>query len=265
MMLKYLEMLEEFPEELRRPLAKLFSAFEEDMRARFEVRREDLQRLSDAVEELIRSHREAEKRLTKLEETADKLLQAHASVERRLSSLEERATRLERAVEGLERAVEGLERAVERLERAVDELRETQRSLDTRVRRVEIQIGALGARWGIGSEEAFRNGMRGILEELGFRVERYTAWDEEGVVFGRPEQVELDVVITDGKTAVVEIKSSVSRGDVAAFQRKAEFYERKEGRRIDRKVIISPFFEPGAREMAEGFGMELFTCVLDFQ
>lgn len=91
------------------------------------------------------------------------------------------------------------------------------------------------------------------------------AWDEEGPVFGRPEQAELDVVVTDGKTVVVEIRSSISRGDVAAFQRKAEFYERREGRRIDRKVIISPFIEPGAREMARGPGSGALHIRLRFQ
>ena len=46
-------------------------------------------------------------------------------------------------------------------------------------------------------------------------------------------------------------------GDVAAFDRKSSFYEEREGRKVDRRIIISPFFEPGAEEMANtGLGFE---------
>lgn len=121
---------------------------------------------------------------------------------------------------------------------------------------MELKIGALGARWGIGSESAFKNAIRGILEDMGLRVERYVRFDEEEMVFGRPDQ---DVVISDGRVMAIEIKSSISRGDVAAFARKVEFYERREGGKVDRRIIISPSLEPGAEEMARGFGMEVYT------
>ncbi len=40
-------------------------------------------------------------------------------------------------------------------------------------RRIDQTIGTLGARWGIMSEETFRNPLRGILEEnFGVKVER---------------------------------------------------------------------------------------------
>ena len=152
------------------------------------------------------------------------------------------------------------------MEEAVERLAEAQRGTEERVsklaeitRSVELKIGALGARWGIGSETAFRNAIRGILEEMGFHVERYLRFDEEGIVFGRPDQIELDVVIRDEKVFLIEIKSSVSRGDVSAFERKVRFYQEKEGRRADRKIIISPFLDPGAEDMARGFGIEVFT------
>ena len=39
--------------------------------------------------------------------------------------------------------------------------------------RLENIIGGLGARWGIMSEEAFRQGVRGILTDVGLKVERF--------------------------------------------------------------------------------------------
>lgn len=47
-------------------------------------------------------------------------------------------------------------------------------------------IDALGAR-GIISQQAFREGLRGVAEkELGLRVEKWVRWDEDGYVFGHP-------------------------------------------------------------------------------
>ncbi|MCP4696388.1 MAG: DUF3782 domain-containing protein, partial [Gammaproteobacteria bacterium] len=52
-------------------------------------------------------------------------------------------------------------------------------------------IGALGARWGIQSEQAFRSGLAAILEKtFGVKVENYHDFDDTGKVFGQPDQVE---------------------------------------------------------------------------
>ena len=60
-------------------------------------------------------------------------------------------------------------------------------------------IGALGARWGLQSETAFRNALAGILEQhFGVQVLNVNEYDDEGVVFGRPDQVELNVIIKNG-------------------------------------------------------------------
>ena len=67
---------------------------------------------------------------------------------------------------------------------------------DNAIRRFNHTVQGLGARWGLQSEDAFRNGLAAILtDELGFRVERYEGYDNSGSVFGQPEQVEMDVII----------------------------------------------------------------------
>jgi hypothetical protein len=132
-------------------------------------------------------------------------------------------------------------------------------------RTVETQLGGLGARWGIQTEEAFRNAMKTILEEVGFTAKRYLAYDTEGEVFGRPDQVELDVVIQDGKVIVLEIKSSLDRGHVHLFTRKVAFYTRKTGQQVARQVIVTPYPERGSRELAEVLGVEMYTDASAFR
>ncbi|MEM2572476.1 MAG: DUF3782 domain-containing protein [Archaeoglobaceae archaeon] len=123
------------------------------------------------------------------------------------------------------------------------------------------QISALGARWGIMSEKAFRNGVEGIVEkEFGAKVERWVKKDVDGFVFGYPSDVEVDVVIRDGKTILVEIKSSISQGDVLVFKRKAEFYEKETGVKPSKLVMVTPFADEKAIELAANLGIEIFNA-----
>lgn len=90
------------------------------------------------------------------------------------------------------------------------------------------------------------------------KCERYRAKDEEGLVFGRPEQVELDLIVRDGDVIVAEIKSSISKGDVATFIRKVEFFVKKEGRPVRRRLLISPMVDSSLKEFAESSGIEVY-------
>ena len=138
-----------------------------------------------------------------------------------------------------------------------DENQELLRKMNARI---ESGIGALGARGGIFTEESFRNGLQAIFEDsFGVEVLNVTEFDEEGVVFGRPDQVELDVIVKNGTLIICEIKSSMSRGDIYIFDRKASFYEKRHDRKADRKIIVSPMVEPRGMDVAGKLGIEVYT------
>ena len=135
---------------------------------------------------------------------------------------------------------------------------------DNAIRRFDHTVQGLGARWGLQSEEAFRNGLAAILtDELGFRVEQYEGYDDSGSVFGHPEQIEMDVIIRNVSVIAIEIKSSVSRSDLSLFQRKVAFFEQTENVTVNRKFFISPFVDPNAVGLAARMGIELCTHSLD--
>ena len=137
---------------------------------------------------------------------------------------------------------------------------ENQKLLRQMNARIESGIGALGARWGIFTEESFRNGLQAILEDsFGVEVLNVTEFDDEGVVFGRPDQVELDVIVKNGILIICEIKSSMSRGDIYIFDRKASFYEKLHDRKADRKIIVSPMVDQRGMVVAEKLGIEVYT------
>ena len=125
-------------------------------------------------------------------------------------------------------------------------------------------IGALGARWGLYTEESFRSALRSILvESFGVEVLNITEYDDTGEVFGHPDQIELDIIIQNGILIICEIKSSMSRSDVYTFNRKIKFYERLHNRTASRSIIISPMVDDYARRVAEKFGIEVFSYAED--
>jgi len=123
-------------------------------------------------------------------------------------------------------------------------------------------IDALGARWGIISEQAFREGLRGVAEkELGLKVEKWVRWDGDGYVFGHPSTIDVDVAVRDDKIILIEVKSHISRADAHAFKRKAEFYEKVEGKKPSRLIIVTPYADEDAIETAKQLQIEVYMGV----
>jgi hypothetical protein len=239
--------------------------------------------LRDIVRQLAQAQLRTEAHLDTLTARMDELAQAQLRTEARVEELAQAQLRTEARLDALTARVEELAQAQLRTEARLDALTAQVNTLALRMeelaqaqlrtenelarlrRTIETQIGGLGARWGMQAEEAFRNGMKTILEEVGFRAERYLAYDTEGEVFGRPDQVELDVVVQDGKVIVIEIKSSLDRGHVHLCTHKVAFYARKTGQQVARRVIVTPYTEKGARPLAEELGIEICTDVSAFK
>ena len=124
---------------------------------------------------------------------------------------------------------------------------------------LDRKITALEVMCGIDSEASFRNAMKGLLEEdFGVSVERWEYYDKEGFVYWRPSTVEVDVVIKDSKHILIEIKSSVSKNDVAMFLKKGELYRRVTGIEPE-LMIVSPFINPYAEAYAKDNNVKIYT------
>ena len=199
----------------------------------------------------------------RLEEHARILVQHSEILEKhgeRLDALTRRVDELTERLNALTRRVDELTERVNALTRRVDELTERVDALTERVNELTRTISALGARWGILAEEAFRAGMRGVVEELfGGKVERWEFFDREGRVFGYPSLVEVDLVVRDGKHIRIEVKSSVSRGDVIELAKIGELYESSTGVKPE-LAVVSPFVDDKAREAAKALGIKVYTA-----
>jgi hypothetical protein len=143
-------------------------------------------------------------------------------------------------------------------QQVINEILESLRQLN---KKYDQTLGALGTRWGLHSEDTFRNALSGILQEFpsGVEVIHVNEFDDSGEVFGRPDQVELDLIIRNGKLLIAEIKSSMSRGDMYLFERKARFYEKRHQRTAHRLIVISPMVGKKAQEIATKLGITVYS------
>lgn len=140
-----------------------------------------------------------------------------------------------------------------------EELRRLHEEIMEQAKKVDRSIGALGARWGTQSEKAFRDALAGILEQnFGVQVINVNEYDDQGEVFGRPDQVELDVIIRNGLLLICELKSSIDKAGMYSFERKARFYERRHQRTANRLIVISPMIDPRAVKLAAALGIEIY-------
>ncbi len=279
----YAHLIEKLPEELRFPMLELVEGVEETLREKLAVRREDFVELRVAVGEQAQAQARIEQGMTGLEAALQRLAEAQARTEERVGRLEEAVERLAEAQDRTDATVRELAEAQKRTDAAVRELAEAQKHTDAAVRELaeaqkhtddrltrfektfHASTSALGARWDIRTEDSFRNAIQSILADFtDLQVEHFSVFDPAGEVFGRPDQVEIDVVIRKGQTIIGEIKSSMSRGDVHLFDRKVKFYERLRGVNVNRKMIITPMLDYRARTLVDELGITVYSSAYDF-
>ncbi len=176
-------------------------------------------------------------RITRIEERFTKLEERFAELEKRFLELAERQQKLEERMIALEERLAKLEERMEVLNRTVI---------------------VIAHRFGVVSEEGFRGAMKYVLEDVFgvAKVERWIYSDVKGSVYGYPSVIEVDVVIKDGVHILIELKSRVSKGDIAELSRIGKLYEEVTGIK-PKLAIIGGFVDPNAYEAARRLGVEL--------
>lgn len=122
-------------------------------------------------------------------------------------------------------------------------------------------LQALGARRGILAEEAFRNAMVGVIEKyFKGKVSKWEYYDSEGIIYGHPSIVEVDLIITDKEHILIEVKSSVHKGDVAELYKIGKLYNKVTGVK-PKLAIVSPYIDEKAKELAKKLNIKIHTSL----
>jgi len=124
--------------------------------------------------------------------------------------------------------------------------------------KLAASITALGYRYGIYTEDVFRDAIKYLIEDLlkAYEVRRWTYYDNEGVVFGYPSVIDVDVLIRDNEHILIEYKASIDRGDIAELAREGILYERV-NKVKPKLLIVGPVVRKRALELAKALNIEV--------
>jgi len=207
--------------------------------------------LQEQVAENTRAIRSLQEQVVELQ----KIVVEHS---RAIKSLQEQVAENTRAIRSLQEQVAENTRAIRSLQEQVAELQKIVVEHSRAIEKMASSIQAIGNRYGLFTEEAFREGIKYVIADLlrEYRVDKWVYYDKKGVVYGYPSVVEVDVLVKDREYILVEYKSSVDRGDVAELYRVGKLFEEEEGVK-PKLLIVSPSIRRRARELAEKLGVEV--------
>jgi hypothetical protein len=208
----------------------------------------DWGRLEEVVERAVRRARSED-----LKEMAEAI---KTLAEFMKTGFEEMLGRIDRVEKRLEEHSAILQNYAKTLQELTKALQEHSKRLEGLSRLVTV----IAHRFGVLSEESFREAIRYVVEEV-FGVAKVEKWiynDVEGFAHGAPSVIEVDVVVRYRERILLGVKSRVSRGDVYELSKVGELYERVTGLK-PRLAIIGGFMDKGVEELAEKLGVEIIS------
>ena len=140
-----------------------------------------------------------------------------------------------------------------------EETKALREDLSKAIKDLHRHLSAIGNRFGRGMEEAFRNAMMDLVEKaVGSKVTSWRTFDDKGIVYGEPSEIEIDLAIVNKKHILVEIKSRVKKSDVTELLRIAEVYKEKE--KVEPELaIVAGIIDENALEFAKRKGISVYT------
>jgi hypothetical protein len=163
-----------------------------------------------------------------------------------------------RAIKSLQEQMVKLQEQVVKLQEQVAKQGEAILALQRSFEKLTASVTALGYRYGIYTEDVFRDAIKYLVEDLlkAYEVRRWTYYDNEGVVFGYPSVIDVDVLIRDNEYILIEYRASIDRGDVAELAREGILYERV-NKVKPKLLIVGPIVRRRALELAKALNIEV--------
>jgi len=223
------------------------------------ARSEELRDFTEAIKTLAEYMKTGFREMLDRIDRVEKRLEEHTSIlQEHTKTLQEHSKRLEE----LSKRIEEMNKVLMEHSKRIEELTKAIQQHGRRIEELSRLVNVVAHRFGVLSEEGFRDAMRYVVEEI-FGVARVEKWvynDVEGFVYEKPAVVEVDLVIKDREHILIEIKSRVSRGDVMEFYRIGELYKKVTGTK-PRLAIVGGFIDKGVEELAKDYGIEIVPIV----
>jgi hypothetical protein len=246
-------------QEMREDMERRFQQMREDMDKRFQEFREDMERRFQEfradIEKRFQEFREdIERRFKEFREDIDKRFQEfREDIERRFQQMRED---MDKRFQAVDKRFEAIDR---RFEQIYDEIKRIRQDMHN-------TISAIGSRWGVAAERAFREGLKEILGKyFNAEVKEIYVEDKEGIVKGRPGKYQVDILVQDNIHILIDVKAQVNDLDVLHLHRIGLVYEKERGVK-PRLILLTPYARDEAWEEARILGdVEILTSPRDFK
>jgi len=225
----------------------------EEHNKRFEAILTELREFKEYTEKRFEEHnRRFEAILTELREFKEYTEKRFEEHNRRFEAI---LMELREFKEYAEKRFEEHDRKFEEIVSEMKEMRMEMKQMKLELRELRIGLSSLGGRMGKGLEEVIRQ----VIEDYSgigpLKAEKISIYDKDGFVFGRPQNIEFDAYVTDGKKFVVEVKNYTEKDDVNLFHRKCEFLKKELNIEDIEMVIMTPVIEKSALSLCKELGI----------
>ena len=126
----------------------------------------------------------------------------------------------------------------------------------------DAKLGKIGSRWGVDAEYAIREFFTKMAANWGGTVEKWRRkvrlTGPEGYVYQKT--YEIDMVISNGKRFLVEVKAHSDVEDLERFLENVRFYEYSEGKdHAVKKILLTFSVDDRVVELAANAGIEVIN------
>lgn len=251
-MRRYLEAIDELPNEIKLPLMRVLELFREDIAET--VKRSDFEELKSVVKELAEAQKKTEQRLDSLTVKVEELAEAQKKTEQRLDSLTVK-------VEELVEAQKKTEQRVEELAEAQKKTEEELRSLVKSHRELKEQVGGIAHTVGYRLEDDSYKALPSLLKQ-DFGVEIKGRLKRDYIEIGKDNYIEVNIwgkAGSNGKEYVVvgEAKSQLKKKDIDDFIKKVESLKRYVPDDQIR-VLVTYMASPQVQKYAKDKGIKIY-------
>jgi len=121
-------------------------------------------------------------------------------------------------------------------------------------------MGVAGYRWGLASEEAFRQAVDYIAKSLGYPIaERKVLVDHDGSITGTPgREIDVNACIKDKEHLLIEVTMYAKKEDLWKLNYASKLYQRETGHK-PKLLLITPHAPPEVQALAQKLDIHVLT------
>ncbi len=253
-------------------LDRRFEDLIKQMNERFEAVDKRFEAIDKRFEDLIKQMNERFEAVDKRFEAVDKRFETlikqmnerFEAVDKRFETLikqmNERFEAVDKRFETLIKQMnERFEAVDKRFEALIKQMNERFKAMDKRFDELKGAIDNIGDRGGKGTQEMVLNLLKEVheLKDIEIkRIERIELRDEEGLFFPKGYTTDIDILIENGKTILMEIKFKADYRDIYHFVQVSKLYEHLY-KKPDELWVLTAEISPKNYELAAKYPVKL--------